>query len=528
MNILFAENSARETVELKPETIKDLALWEIVDNVSRSDVEKKIIRDIFRKIPVDINDIRFRQDILKDLLGNELLTEKLTGILDQIKALKEFETMKMAILHQEDSLYVLLEKLRELSVYVNVTEDIVNCLKKTQLHSNGLKKILFHLEGIVSDEWFDRTKADINKMLDELSNVRSAMVGVNFTADLNIEEVSVVEFLPHRIKSKYKLAEIAASMGSIVNTGSSANSAGTPQMAVRMLDPLLVTMTPQIEKHMKRHYVKIKKVMAQHIRLDTSFVTELYEGLTFYIAMSRFAKKLRDGGCEICMPVLKDDYGTFKIKNLYNVRLFFAHEKNIVKNDFSFTPKENLYILTGPNRGGKTIIEQSLGIISVMTSIGCFVTASYCEGRPFLNVLTHFPVDENLTINYGRLGEEAVRIRELVADADDRTLILFNETYSTTSAADGLYLSMDLLRVLKELGTAAIFNTHIHELAKAIDEMNEWDGESEIVSIVMEIVNNVNTFRIKRSAPELKSYARNIAQKYEITYEQMMQNKRNV
>ena len=109
-----------------------------------------------------------------------------------------------------------------------------------------------------------------------------------------------------------------------------------------------------------------------------------------------------------------------------------------------------------------------------------------------------------------------------------RTLILFNETYSTTSAADGLYLSMDLLRVLKALGTAAIFNTHIHELAKAIDEMNEWDGESEIVSIVMEIVNNVNTFCIKRSAPELKSYARNIAQKYEITYEQMIQNKRNV
>ena len=109
-----------------------------------------------------------------------------------------------------------------------------------------------------------------------------------------------------------------------------------------------------------------------------------------------------------------------------------------------------------------------------------------------------------------------------------KAFILFNETYSTTSAADGLYLSMDLLRVLKELGTAAIFNTHIHELAKAIDEMNAWSGESDIISIVMEIVNNVNTFRIKRSEPELKSYARNIAQKYEITYEQMIQNKKAV
>ena len=56
--------------------------------------------------------------------------------------------------------------------------------------------------------------------------------------------------------------------------------------------------------------------------------------------------------------------------------------------------------------------------------------------------------------------------------------------------------------------------------------MNGWEGESDVVSIVMEIENNVNTFRLKRSEPELKSYARNIAQKYEITYEQMMKNRK--
>lgn len=172
------------------------------------------------------------------------------------------------------------------------------------------------------------------------------------------------------------------------------------------------------------------------------------------------------------MPELTEENRSFEIRDLYNVRLFFAKEKNIVKNDFKFTPKENL------------------------------------------------------TINYGRLGEEAVRIRDMVAKTDNRTLMLFNETYSTTSAADGLYLSMDLIRVLKELGTAVIFNTHIHELAMSIEEMNEWDGESDVISIVMEIKDNVNTFRLKRSKPELKSYAKNIALKYEITYEQMIQNRK--
>ena len=72
-----------------------------------------------------------------------------------------------------------------------------------------------------------------------------------------------------------------------------------------------------------------------------------------------------------------------------------------------------------------------------MMSLGMFVTADSCIGLPFCNILTHFPIDENLTINYGRLGEEAVRIKEIVKASDENSLILFNETFSTTSASDG-------------------------------------------------------------------------------------------
>ena len=56
--------------------------------------------------------------------------------------------------------------------------------------------------------------------------------------------------------------------------------------------------------------------------------------------------------------------------------------------------------------------------------------------------------------------------------------------------------------------------------------MNEWEGDSDVISIVIEIKYNVNTFRLKRSKPELNSYAKNIALKYEITYEQMIQNRK--
>ena len=405
------------------------------------------------------------------------------------------------------------------------------------MQSIGLKNLLEKLDKVVSDENFEKAKEDIKKMLDDLSCVRGAIVGVNFSPDLNVQEISAVEFVPYRVRSKYLFAEFARFVRNVNSTAMATNSVGSPMIQSLPVDPLLVPLAPMIDKHLRKHFVRLKGVLSNYVQLDSSSVIEMYEGLLFYITMAKFAKRLKLMDCDICIPQLpkiaedgrqnRDVDRTFSIKGLYNVRLVIAGENNIVKNDFDFSPKENLFILTGPNRGGKTIIEQAIGIISIMAASGAFVTASECKGRPFANILTHFPIDENLTINYGRLGEEAVRVKEIVRDSDDRTLILFNETYSTTSAADGFYLSQDLLRILKEKGTATIFNTHIHEVARAIDEMNQWDGESDFVSIIMEIKDNVNTFHVKRSAPDSKSYARNIAEKYGITYEQMREDEAN-
>ena len=523
MDILFAENSEKKVVQLRQETIKDLALNEIIESVAVNEKDRPIIRSIFTSIPSDIKDICFRQDIVRDFLESETLTDKVTDTLGMIRTLKDYSMGTSLMSQNENILYTLLESLRELSVYVNVSESLAGVLKDSDIRSEGLKNLLSILENVVGDENFEKAKQDIEKMLEDLSTVKGALIGVNFTPDLSVESVAAIEFVSYRLRSKYTFAELAASIGNIMSFSSSSNSLRMPTYNTRVIDPMLVNMTPLMEKELKKHFFRIKNFLKKYINLDGSFITEMYEGLTFYTSMARFGRRIKDQGNEICFPKLQADDKpvSLKIKDLYNIRLVLAGENEIIKNDFAFTPSERLFILTGPNRGGKTIIEQAVGIISVMASVGGFVTASECFGRPFSNILTHFPIDENLTINYGRLGEEAVRIKEIVKEADDKTLILFNETYSTTSAGDGLYLSKDLLHVLKEAGASVIFNTHIHEVARSIDEMNKWDGESSFVSLVMEIKDGINTFKVKRSDPDTRSYAENIAKKYGITYKQM-------
>lgn len=509
MDILYKTGTDKKFLELSADTVKDIALSELIEYMANDGEDKKILRDIMTKLPLDPLDMIYRQEIVRDLVNNDGLRSSIEAAMDPIKVLKFYSEGSRRMRDKDNTLLTLLEQLRELKVYVEVVESLYAALSANDIKSEGLLSLRENLSTIVENEDFKTVKPDIIKIHDDLSNVRGAVLGVTFTPDLDIENVTSIEFTDYKPRSNYTIMDVAM-----------ATQASSLFSRNKYIDPLMVSMTPYVKKHLSKHIGEVKRLITKHSKYDSRILTDLYNGFVFYLKVSGLGKKLASENYAIAYPEIVSDR-PLSVKGLYNIRLAVSGQQNIVKNDFAFSEQEKIYILTGPNRGGKTILEQALGLISVMASLGMFVTADSCTGLPFKNILTHFPIDENLTINYGRLGEEAVRIRSIVSSSDRDTLILCNETFSTTSAMDALYLSKDFIRILKERGSAVIFNTHIHELAADIPEMNQWEGSSDIISIVMEIKDNQNTFRLKRSTPEFCSYARNIAEKYGITYEQM-------
>lgn len=509
MNLLYkTEGNAKFSI-LPDETVKDIALHELIDYMTGDPEEKKILRDIMVRLPEDASDMLFRQEILKDLMSNEELSEDIRRIIAPVKVLCFYGSGAKRMHDRDNSLASLLEELRVLKVYVETVESLYETLCKNDISSEGLISVRDSLKAIVESEEFKSVKPDIQRIHEDLASAKGAVIGVTLTSDLDIENVTAIEFVDYKPRSSYSLKDVA--VGSKIRN---------PFNDYKYQDPLLTAMTPFLKKHLGLHFGEIKRLINRHSKYDSRLLTDLYNGLVFYLSAADLGKRLASKNHVISFPDIipgKD----LEIKGFYNIRLVMNTQKEIVKNDFSFADNEKIYILTGPNRGGKTILEQGIGLVSVMASLGMFVTADSCKGMPFGQILTHFPIDENLTINYGRLGEEAVRIKEMVKNSDSSTLLLFNETFSTTSAADALFLSKDLIHILKDKGSCVIFNTHIHELAGCIPEMNTWEGESRIVSVVMEIRDNVNTFRLKRSEPDTSSYAKNIAEKYGITYEQL-------
>lgn len=510
MNLLFpkGESGARE---LPLDTYRHLAMEEIIDQIAVTAEDKKLIGKVLRMLPTDVETTLFRQEIFADFLGDEKLCEELESTIGKLDILKEYTSNNRFTVKKKASLWELINYMEEMEIYTQVIDSLNVTFANHAVRSRGLSEIAALLKEVVNEDRVEELKQIISSLRADLTNLQSVTVGINLTPELYPEEVIVLGYDTQPIYSK------------LTKTAWGLSIVSGKRFTYREPTQFMKYICDDMEKMLSKSVQDSKIALKNYINLKGYFLLDICDDLKYYLLTAKYARKLMEENYTISIPRIDNEAKDVHIKGLYNIRLTTHKEENIVKNDFSFLEKERLFILTGPNRGGKTIITQAIGQNALFARQGLFVTADAYEGYLFDTVLTHFPADENDTLDYGRLGEEAVRVQNIVKTATDRTLVLLNETYSSTSAADGVYMAEDLIHVLKHKNIPMIFNTHLHELAYKTDEMNQWEGISEVVSITMEIVDNVNTFRVLRKVPEKNSYARNVALRYGVTYEQMLE-----
>jgi DNA mismatch repair ATPase MutS len=160
-----------------------------------------------------------------------------------------------------------------------------------------------------------------------------------------------------------------------------------------------------------------------------------------------------------------------------------------------------------------------------MMQLGMFVPAKSAKLSPADAILTHFPTGAEDTIEKGRLGEECARLGDIFGKVTSKSLILLDESLSSTGSFEASYIAAEVLRGLSMSGCRCIFSTHLHELAAEIDNINEQSrisGGAPIDTLVAGIEEGQRSFKIYRAKPDGKSYARDIAQKYGLTYENII------
>jgi DNA mismatch repair ATPase MutS len=265
----------------------------------------------------------------------------------------------------------------------------------------------------------------------------------------------------------------------------------------------------------------IASALDRFARVSTGFLVPLEFEFAFYLNAVKLIRRIRGRGLPMCRPdIAPIDERVFVVDELYelNLALRMAHKRTesdlhavIVTNQVEFGPAGRIFILTGPNQGGKTTYTQAVGVAQVLAQAGLHVPGTQARISPVDGIYTHFPVEERLGMEAGRVGVEAQRLSDIFGQATGHSLVLMNESLASTSEGESLYLAQDVVRGLKLLGLRAIFATHLHPLAERIDTINtESPGDSRLISMVAGITGVENgdgehgvrrTYKIQRGPP---------------------------
>ena len=136
-------------------------------------------------------------------------------------------------------------------------------------------------------------------------------------------------------------------------------------------------------------------------------------------------------------------------------------------NDFDLGPDGRVLVITGPNNGGKTTFARAFGQLHYLASLGLPVPAREADLVLADVVLTSFAQAERLGTGRSHLEEELVHLHDVIGQASPRSVIILNESFSSTTLRDAAVLGRAVLAQLVARGSLCAFVTFVDELATA-------------------------------------------------------------
>ncbi len=505
----------------------DLNLVEFCKNFTVGSTQLEIMLSALSDIVYDEGTIKYRQDIFEDFIRIEGLFDGFNQIANQLKNL---EYMNLNARHQEEAkLWFLFNRFKELESYVDSIVMLNQELSLYSVKSKGLNDLKQYFHSIASDSEFLTLSKIVKSVQLDIDQIHSLTLGINLDSSLNPAEVTLVSINSGVYKENNFISTVFGNFPLAKEV-----DLRTPTKLHRpsqdRREAILYTLYKDIEKLLNPLIQDLSDKLSKFAHIKTAGILSLISEIEFYLCGVQLIKRMTDAQLPMCRPeICARNARLCKITDLYNIGLAFSMLKGkedlakIVPNKVSFDENGRILIITGPNRGGKTVYTEAVGLAQLLFQAGLYVPAKYAKMSPVDNIFTHFPADENQTVTLGRLGEEAKRISVIFEKASAYSLVLLNESFTSTSYTEGLYLAKCVIQAMRYLGLRAIYNTHIHELAEAVDELNQAvDGESKIISMVSQMRNGKRSFIIEPGKPLGSSYAMDIAGKYGLDLRQLM------
>lgn len=154
-------------------------------------------------------------------------------------------------------------------------------------------------------------------------------------------------------------------------------------------------------------------------------------------------------------------------------------EHSLSKNQNYFSPNSckfdmhhRLWLITGPNMGGKSTFLRQNAIICIMAQIGCYVPAEKCKIGVVDQIFSRIGTGDDLSNGQSTFMVEMIETSAILAQATAKSLIIFDEVGRGTATFDGMAIAWSILEhVHDSIKCRCFFATHYHELTKLANNL---------------------------------------------------------
>jgi DNA mismatch repair ATPase MutS len=237
-----------------------------------------------------------------------------------------------------------------------------------------------------------------------------------------------------------------------------------------------------------------------------------------YVSYLEFARKIAETGLNFCFPDVSAESKQIQAEDTFDIGLaarLALEGQPVVRNSLYLADPERIFVVTGPNQGGKTTFARTVGQLHYLAGLGLPVPGTDARLFLFDQLFTHFEKEENLQDLRGKLEDDLVRLHDILARATSRSVVIMNEIFTSTTVADALFLGTKTIEQLTELDALCVYVTFIDELASL--------GKATVSMVSSVEPDNpaVRTFKVVRRAADGRAYAITIAEKYGLTRERL-------
>lgn len=498
-SVLFdsLENDLTKETITEPGFFHDLNLGQIIDAITAGR-EEYHLKPLFYTSLNAIDAIKYRHEIFQDLEDKPLF-ESIKAFSLKIGAMRR----NLALI---DKLYYKYHKEGWFLEAVNIYCEAVNCLaddlSSADLKSRGLQAFRKYLIQYTRTDLYMSLLAETEKLKSALSTVKYCIrikdnslkvQKYNAEIDYNPEVEETFDKFKQGAVEDYRVNFSAGS--------------GMNHITAQILD-FVAKLYPDIFLDLDAYY-------KTHANFLNETIDVFDREVQFYISYLSHTAKFKRAGLPFCYPHISD-----QSKEVYNDEGFDLALANkcinenspIVCNDFYLKGAERIFVVSGPNQGGKTTFARTFGQLHYLAGLGCPVPGKNSQLFLFDRLFTHFEKQEKIENLRGKLQDDLIRIHAILNKATSNSIIILNEIFTSTALKDAVYLGKKVMEKIINLDLLGVCVTFV----------DEWASLSEkTVSMVSTIVPDnpaLRTYKIVRKPADGLAYALSIAAKYRVTY----------